>query len=182
MRCFPKLTPRRTNRVIALALVAGAIACGADKAREAPLPAGNDWHPFTGTWTASGTRHTLHLGGDRRASVIDVSGSMLLAGPGKPGRGFRADAIGFADDKEGFVGRAVWTDERGDQVFSEITGERVGGANHLTGTFTGGTGRYAGATGEYQFQWQYLIEAEEGVVQGRAVALTGRVRVGEPAP
>ncbi|MDH4347294.1 MAG: hypothetical protein OEW17_00670 [Gemmatimonadota bacterium] len=175
-------TRSRSVHVIALALMAGAIACGGDGAPPAQLPAGDQWHPFTGSWTASGTRHTLHLGGEHDAAVIDVSGSMLLAGPGKPGRGFRADAIGFADDAEGFVGRAVWTDEQGDQVFSSLTGERVGTRSHLTGTFTGGTGRYAGATGEYQFEWQYLIEAEEGLVQGRAVGLTGRVRIGEPAP
>ena len=42
------------------------------------------------------------------------------------------------------VGRAVWTDERGDQVFSELKGEWVGTGNRIVGTFIGGTGRYAG--------------------------------------
>ena len=76
------------------------------------------------------------------------------------------------------VGRAVWTDERGDKVFSELKGEWVGTGNHIAGTFLGGTGRYAGATGEYEFQWQYVLTAEDGTVSGRTVGLKGRVRVG----
>ena len=36
------------------------------------------------------------------------------------------------------------------------------------GTFLGGTGRYAGVTGEYSFQWQYVVDSDEGSVSGRA--------------
>ena len=75
------------------------------------------------------------------------------------------------------VGRAVWTDERGDKVFSELKGEWVGTGNHIAGTFLGGTGRYAGATGEYEFQWQYVLAAEDGAVSGRTTGLKGRARV-----
>ncbi len=48
----------------------------------------------------------------------------------------------------------------------------------MRGTITGGTGRYAGITGEYEFRWQYLIAAEGDVVHGRAVDLRGSVRGG----
>ncbi len=51
--------------------------------------------------------------------------------------------------------------------------------------FLGGTGRYAGATGSYEFSWQWVMEAEDGSIQGRAVELKGRVRPGpgqEPRP
>jgi hypothetical protein len=103
---------------------------------------------------------------------------MLLTGDARPGVGFRAEAIAFSHDRHGMVGRAVWTDERGDQVFSELKGEKVITGNRITGTITGGTGRYDGAAGEYGFQWQYVMEAEEGTIQGRAIGLKGRVRRG----
>jgi len=41
----------------------------------------------------------------------------------------------------------------------------------------GGTGRYSGATGTYDFSWRFLLENEDGVVQGQSVGFKGRVRV-----
>ena len=106
---------------------------------------------------------------------------MLLAGPGRPGVGFHSEVIGLVDSATGFQGRSVWTDERGDQVFSELQGEGTAAKNRITGTILGGTGRYAGATGSYEFSWQWVMEAEDGSIQGRAVDLKGRVRPGPAA-
>jgi hypothetical protein len=36
---------------------------------------------------------------------------------------------------------------------------------------------YAGITGEYSFEWQYVVEAEAGTISGRAVGLRGRYRI-----
>ncbi len=127
-------------------------------------------------------RQTISLGADRRGSIIDLRGSMLLAGPGRPGTGFRSEVIALSDSATGLVGRSVWTDEHGDQVFSELKGEGTAAKNHITGTLLDGTGRYAGATGSYEFSWRYVIEAEDGSIQGRAVGLKGRVRLGQPIP
>jgi hypothetical protein len=150
----------------------------------APAPPGasaaDGWHEFQGSMTAAGSRRTISLGSDRRASAVDLSGTTLLAGPGRPGVGFRVDFIGFNDSATGMIGRAAWTDERGDQVFSELRGQGTATGNHIEGTFTGGTGRYAGASGGYAFSWQYVLESEDGTVQGRAIGLTGRVRIGAP--
>jgi len=167
----------RTALPLAFALMMGVAACG-EKPNPSESLAGGGWHAFEGSWTASGTRHTLHLGGDHKASIIGVNGTMLLSGSARPGVGFRAEVVAFYDDVRGLMGRAVWTDERGDQVFSELKGEKVITGNRITGTITGGTGRYDGAEGEYEFQWQYVIEAEEGTIQGRAIGLKGRVRRG----
>jgi hypothetical protein len=144
------------------------------------LPAG-EWREFEGTWTAAGTRRTLHLGPDQRAAIFELTGSLLLTGAQRPAVGFRAQAIGFSDSRDGMQGRCVWTDERGDQVFSELKGQWVGSGNHIVGTFVGGTGRYASLTGEYSFQWQYIVDAEDGAVSGRVVDLKGRARLSQPA-
>ena len=172
------LRRHRTALSLAFALMAGVVACGEKPNTPESLPAGDAWHAFEGSWNASGARHTLRFGSDRQASIISVSGSMLLTGDARPGVGFRAEAIAFYDDAHGLVGRAVWTDERGDRVFSELKGQKVVSGNRITGTFTGGTGRFDRADGEYVFQWQYVIEAEEGTIQGRAIGLKGRIRRG----
>jgi hypothetical protein len=156
-----------------------AAACGPATESSQPREASGEWLQFEGTWNAAGSRHTISLGADRHSSIVDLSGTMLLSGPQRPGTGFRSEVIGLVDSASGFQGRSVWTDERGDQVFSELQGEGTATNNHITGTILGGTGRYTGATGAYEFSWHLMMEAEDGSIQGRAVDLKGRVR---PSP
>ena len=151
---------------------------GHETPRTAATPA-DGWHEFEGSWTASGSVRTIALGSQRQASLADLRGTLSLSGASRPAVGFRGDAIALADTESGMVGRAAWTDERGDQVFSELRGGGPTKGSHVTGTFVGGTGRYAGATGTYEFTWQYVLAGEDGTVQGRAVGLKGRVRVGK---
>ena len=119
----------------------------------------------------------MHLG-DRRASIANFEGSLLLVGRSRPAVGFRSEAIVLNDSVTGMVGRAVWTDDHGDQAFSELRGEGTATGNKIVGTFIGGTGRYSGATGTYEFSWRFLLETEDGTVQGQSIGLKGRVRVG----
>ncbi len=172
---------------VGLAALAAVAGCSpADVRSDAPLSKA-EWREFEGTWTAAGGRHTIHLGSDRRASIANLDGTLLLAGPGRPGVGFLAEAVVLNDSAAGMVGRAVWTDERGDQVYSELRGQGTTTGNRIEGTFLGGTGRYVGATGSYEFAWRFVLEAEDGTVQGQSLGLKGRVRVdapgaGEPKP
>jgi hypothetical protein len=153
-------------------------------------PAAGEWHEFQGTWTTSGTRRALNLGPDQRAAIFELTGSLLLSGAQRPAVGFQSRAIGFSDTRTGMQGRCVWTDERGDAIFSELKGEFIGTGNRITGTFLGGTGRWTGITGEYTFQWQYVVDAaaadaDDGAVSGRVVDLKGRARLtpaSAPAP
>jgi len=139
-----------------------------------------DWKEFQGTWTAVGSRNTMLLEGNHSAAISNFEGSIVLVGPSRPGVGFRADAIVFSDSMTGLVGRAVWTDDKDDKVFSELHGEGTAAHNKITGTIVGGTGRYAGATGSYEFSWQFVLQNEDGSVQGQSAGLNGRVRVGPP--
>jgi hypothetical protein len=161
--------------VIALAFATGAC----DRKTEPPVTASGEWREFEGSWNAAGTRRTIPLGADRRGSIIDLRGSMSLAGAGRPGVGFRSEVIALVDSETGMVGRSVWTDEHGDEVFSDLKGQGTKERNHIVGTILGGTGRYAGATGSFEFSWQYVIESEDGSVQGRAVDLKGHVKSGQ---
>jgi hypothetical protein len=160
------------------ALILAAAGCGPAGDAPKPLAASGEWRAFEGSWNAAGSRHTIPLGVDRRGSVVDLRGSMMLTGPARIGVGFRSDVVALVDSQTGLTGRSVWTDEQGDEVYSELTGEGTAAHNHITGTILGGTGRYSGATGNYEFSWKWVMEAEDGSIQGRAVELKGRVRVG----
>jgi hypothetical protein len=169
------------RRQFLLGLAFATAACGS--ATESPKPAvtAGEWLEFEGSWNGAGSRYTISLGEERVGSIVHLRGTMLLAGSNRPGVGFHSEVIGLADSATGFQGRSVWTDEHGDQVFSELEGEGTAAKNRITGTILSGTGRYAGATGSYEFSWQWVMEAEDGSVQGRAVDLKGRVRPGPAA-
>jgi hypothetical protein len=170
----------------ALLITAMAILLLVTACRRAPqvgqsVSAGDQWHEFQGTWIASGNRQTIRLGADRRASIANLSGSLVLSGSSRPGLGFLADAVVLSDTTTGMVGRAVWTDDRGDQVYSELKGEGTATGSKISGTFVGGTGRYQGAVGSYDFVWRFVMDTEDGAVQGQSVGLNGRIRAGSPS-
>jgi len=164
-----------------LGLAFAAAACGPAKESARPAAASGGELEFSGSWSGLGSRHTISLGAGRIGSIVDLKGTMLLAGPGRPGVGFQSEVIGLVDSATGFQGRSVWTDEHGDQVYSALVGEGTAAKNRVTGTVLSGTGRYAGITGSYEFSWQWVMEGEEGTVSWRAVDLRGRVQPG-PAP
>jgi hypothetical protein len=134
------------------------------------------WHAIEGSWSGAGQRQTLQTESGRTASTVYLSGAVVLTVAEGVSKGFRGEVIGFDDGAKVSVGRGVWTDERGDRIYSTLTGETIGSGRRFAATITGGTGRYAGITGEYSFEWQYVVEAEQGSVQGRAVGLKGRYR------
>jgi hypothetical protein len=172
------LLARRRAALIQVLFVA---ACSKPTSPAPAIASPGEWHTFEGSWSASGTRQTLDLETDHRASTFDLTGSLLLTGERGLGVGFRAKAIDFSDNLVGMQGRCVWTDERGDKVYSELKGEWVGTGNRIAGTFLGGAGRFSGITGEYSFQWEYVVESEDGAVSGRAVNLKGRAKFGSVA-
>ncbi|MFZ1136940.1 MAG: hypothetical protein WAN69_18470 [Candidatus Korobacteraceae bacterium] len=170
----------RLSSVLTIALAGLLVMTGCNRSRQtSELPStDSEWHEFQGTWTAAGSRISIPLGDGRRASTSKFEGSLVLAGPSRPAVGFRAEALVLNDTATGLIGRAVWTDDRGDQVFSELTGNGTSTGNKLVGTFVGGTGRYAGATGSYEFSWRFVLETEDGQVQGQSMGLSGKIHVG----
>jgi hypothetical protein len=105
-----------------------------------------------------------------------LSGAVTLSAREDLPRGFRGEFIGFDDARSVRVGRWVWTDDRRDQIFGELTGDPLQTGGRYTATITGGTGRYAGLDGELDFTWQFVVNAESGTVQGRAAGIKGRYR------
>jgi len=174
--------PLRLGLPLALMAFLLVSACGGPaKGPESAKPPG-EWRTFEGTGTATGHRQTLQMGPDRKVSIVNLTGSLLLVGEQRLGQGFRAEMIGYSDSLKGGTGWCVWTDSRGDQVFGEFRGGRIGTGSRFTGTLLGGTGRYAGVTGEYEFEWQYVVDSEDGTIQGRITGLRGRFRQNAQPP
>jgi len=163
----------------ALLAIVAMTGCGPASQSTPSAAVGSDWREFEGTWTAAGSRTVIAMGGERMASVSTLRGTVLLSGASRPNAGFRAESVAFYDSATGMTGRAVWTDERGDEAWSELRGEGTATGNRIVGTFLGGTGRYAGVTGEYTFSWRFMLETEDGTVQGQSLGLKGRVRGGQ---
>jgi hypothetical protein len=167
------------KRAAAAALAASAIlglAPGAAEEGQAPPGA---WRSFAGTWSAVGARHSLPTEGERPATFVRVTGSVVITSGEGLGAGFQGEAIYFDDGRGTGIGRAVWTDDHGDRIYSEVKGEPAQTGKRVAGTITGGTGRYARLEGEYSLSWQYVVEAEDGAIQSRTADLEGRFRVGE---
>jgi len=161
-------------KIVVVILFAGLVAAVAAQTVSPTPPADQ---VFEGTWSASGERQTLTIEAGHPAVTVQLSGAVTITSGAGLGRGFRGEVIGFDDGAGVVAGRAVWTDDKGDRIFSVLAGDALTAAGRpLRGAITGGTGRYAGVTGEYEFRWQYLIAAEGNHVSGRAVDLRGRVR------
>ena len=163
----------RTQSAIVVALSIVVFVCV--RAAQDPV-APTAWRSFEGTWTATGERKTLATGLERPAAIVDLSGAIVLSLDGGLARGFRGEVIGFDDGATEVVGRWVWTDNRGDRIFGAASGEPFDTGRRFTATITGGTGRYAGITGEFALTWQYVIATSDGAVQGRAIGMKGRYR------
>jgi hypothetical protein len=138
--------------------------------------AGDEWRSFEGSWSAGGRRDTVPTETGRAAAIVRLSGAVRLSAGDELNRGFRGEFIGFDNARSVRAGRWVWTDDRRDQIFGEMSGDPMQTGGRFTATITGGTGRYAGIEGEYVFTWQFVVSAESGTVQGRAVEIKGRYR------
>jgi len=173
------MTSRAGATVAAVALIslAGALLAAAEMRTARQPPVGRI--SFAGTWSAAGSRETLAIAGGRTASSARVSGALVLAGGTMLGRGFQAEAIGFDNGARLTAGCAVWTDSRGDRIFSDFTGDLLHSGRWITGTITGGTGRFAGATGSYELTWRYVLAGDDASVHGQATDLRGWIRLGE---
>ena len=180
----PAVVMRRAALVLGawmlpLALLAAARASRRRRRRTAP----DGWRLFQGSWSAVGSRHTLPTEAGRTAAVVQLSGAVVLTDPTGAGRrAFRARrSASTTAEASAPAGRCGPT--RAAIVCSARSrGDSLQTGRRIAGTITGGTGRYAGVTGEYTLTWQYVVAAEDGVVQGRTVDLSGRFRLDEKQP
>jgi hypothetical protein len=162
-------------------LLASAVGLLAPAAR-GEEPAAEGWRPFTATWTLSGPREVLPTEGDRDASIVNLTGPLVLTGGEGLGRGLLGEVIGYDDGGRLLLGRAVLTDDHGDRIFCTVSAQPIGTGRLATATITGGTGRFTGLEGTFTLAWQYVVDPEKGAVSGRAVNIEGRTRLAPTRP
>jgi hypothetical protein len=164
---FKALASTAVVAVVSVAVLAG----------RAEQPAGTG---FEGSWSATGRRQTLPTENGETAATVQLSGPVTLSAGDGLSRGFQGELIGFDDGRSVPAGRWVWTDRRGDRVFGEIAGDRLGTGHLFKATITGGTGHYAGIAGRFTFTWKYVVSGEDGEIQGRTSDLKGEYQRGRP--
>jgi hypothetical protein len=173
---------RAAVRCAACAIAGLTLSPAGDLALHAQQPPPTAWRAFDGSWSASGSRQTIPTESGRVAAVAHLAGAVVLSNGIGVAAGFNAEAIGFDDSVSLTMGRAVWTDSAGDRIFSTLRGEPLQTGRRISATITGGTGRWARVTGDYELTWQYVISTEGGDLQGRSVDLRGRLRWAEDRP
>jgi len=174
---------RRLVTLLAVAILAGAagVAVRVQVVPGRAAPGAGEWRTFEGTWSVTGQRWTLPTELGREAAILHLSGAVVLRVGDGLRRGFHGEVIGFDDANERRLGRWLWTDDGGDRIFGELSGDPMATGGRIVGTITGGTGRYAGIVGDFAFTWQYVVSPESGAVAGRTTGLKGRYRRGAAA-
>jgi hypothetical protein len=169
----------RKGRVLAALAVSALLGLVPGAPAQQPAPA-NGWRPFTATWSLKGERQLLETEGGRPASIVHLTGTLALTSGEGLGAGLYSELIGFDDGGELLVGRVLFLDSRSDRIYATVKAEPIGNGRKATATITGGTGRFAGLTGEFSFAWQYVVDAGEGEVSVRTINVQGRTRPGAP--
>jgi len=135
---------------------------------------------FTGFWTVSGSVHVL----ERGDKVVATAGRLAGTVVGNTSQGaipsFETDCVVFSDTRERGIARCVWTGASGDQIYVDVTSDGPAGFGRARGEFVGGSGRFEGMTGAFQFEWNYsLSRGSDATLDGHTLQMSGRYRLRE---
>lgn len=137
---------------------------------------------FKGDWIANGTRALFPLGSERQVYTFKIAGHVNLHNTtlGKK-KDFWAECVGLSDSVTGVVGRCVWEDLAGHEVYLTLQSSQMQQGSQVAGTIVGGTGQFARISGELTFNWSSVIfqTDAEGIanVSGQSKNLVGRYLV-----
>ncbi len=162
-------------------IAAGAfsVPASADPAREGS---------FTARWVVSGTWRGMGLEGTREVILADLTGRLDVTHGSGEIVDLATRCLVYSDSAKGGTGSCRWRHPSGDEIFVEVDGGLLAEDAPVSGRLTGGTGRYAGISGEFGFaRWTVLqLDREQRATEpeeplGRSVTaftqeLSGRWR------
>jgi hypothetical protein len=136
---------------------------------------------FKGSMIANGTRTPFPFADGRQVFTFKLGGHVSLQTPLGRKRDYWSECIGLADTTTGVVGRCVWKDLDGPEIYLTIQSDRLQQGSQVTGTIVGGSGKLAGISGELSFNWSSVITQTDadGIVNvtGQTRNLGGSYRV-----
>lgn len=125
--------------------------------------------PFSARWSTSGSWEGFSVGGGRWVSIYKSTGSIMNEAGKGPFHNMSSRCIGMGDSARADNGHCVFTDADQDKIFDEWTYDGTSG----TGTIIGGTGKYAGIQGHYDYEWVSVPAAKDGTYQGYSSRFEG---------
>lgn len=128
---------------------------------------------FKGTWIANGTRMPFSFGDVRQVFTFKLSGHVNLKSPLGKKKDYWSECVGLSDSVTGIVGRCVWKDLAGPQVYITLQSDQLQQGSQVTGTIVGGTGPLAGISGDLSFNWSSVIVMKDA---DGTVAVTGETK------
>jgi hypothetical protein len=140
-----------------------------------PITSGHaaDSGEFTGSWIANGTRAPFPFVGGRQVFTFKIAGHVSLQTPLGRKKDYWSECVGLADSATGVVGRCVWKDLAGPELYLMLQSDRLQQGSQVTGTIVGGTGPLAGISGDLSFSWSTVIVQTDA---DGAVTMTGQTR------
>ncbi len=114
-------------------------------------------------------RMVIPAGATAQASLVEVSLVITETVSGPMERmGARCVALGHFDtESEAWdgLGNCTWQDAEGDRIFETLEESGTGGAGTGKAVITGGTGKFAGITGGYDYTLEFAASPGEGHFQ-----------------
>jgi hypothetical protein len=108
-------------------------------------------------------------GGDREVSAFEAN-LVITETVAGPMERMGARCVGWGDfDARTLAsqgrGSCVWQDAEGDQIFENMEDSGAGGTVNGRATILGGTGKFAGMTGGYDYTLEFVASPREGLTQ-----------------
>ena len=136
---------------------------------------------FNGSWIANGTRTPFPFGDGRQVFTFRIAGHVLLKTALGKKKDYWSECVGLGDSVTGIIGRCVWKDLAGPEIYLTLASDRLKQGSQVTGTIVGGTGDFAGISGDLSFNWSSITDMTDAdgtvTVTGQTRNLGGRFRV-----
>lgn len=136
---------------------------------------------FKGAMLANGSRTPFPFGEGRQVFTFKLFGHVNLQTSLNKKKDYWSECIGLADTLAGVVGRCVWKDLDGSEIYLTMESDKLQQGSEVAGTIVGGSGHLAGISGELSFNWSSVItqmEADGGLsVTGHTKNLSGSYRL-----
>ena len=136
---------------------------------------------FKGSWIANGTRTPFPFGDGREVYTFRLAGHVSLETTLAKEKDYWSECVGLADSATGVIGRCVWRDLAGPEIYITLQGDKLQQGGLISGTIVGGSGALAGISGDLTFNWASVVALADAdgtvTVTGQTKNLGGHFRL-----